>query len=220
MKKTLRLILGDQLSRKMSSLRDLDPDKDVVLMVEVHDETTYVRHHKQKIALVLSAMRHFAEALRSDGISVDYVRLEDDGNTGSFTGEVSRAVSRHDVDRVVVTEPGEWRVLEMMKGWEKKVGSPVEIRDDDRFLCSKADFEKWAEGRKSLRMEYFYRHMRKETGWLMDGKKPEGGKWNYDVENRKALPEDVSVPQRRGFEPDDVTLDVIELVGRRFATSD
>ena len=217
MKKTLRLILGDQLSRKMSSLRDLDPDKDVVLMVEVHDETTYVRHHKQKIALVLSAMRHFAEALRSDGISVDYVRLEDDGNTGSFTGEVSRAVSRHDVDRVVVTEPGEWRVLEMMKGWGKEVGSPVEIRDDDRFLCSKADFEKWAEGRKSLRMEYFYRHMRKETGWLMDGKKPEGGKWNYDVENRKALPEDVSVPQRRGFEPDDITLDVIELVGRRYA---
>lgn len=69
---TLRFVLGDQLSPNLSSLRDINPEIDVVLMVEVADECTYVRHHVKKIAFVLSAMRHFAEALRARGIVVDY----------------------------------------------------------------------------------------------------------------------------------------------------
>jgi deoxyribodipyrimidine photolyase-like uncharacterized protein len=102
--KTLRFVLGDQLSRSLSALRDVEISQDVVLMVEAHEETTYVRHHRQKIALVLSAMRHFAESLRAEGLRVDYVRLDDAGNSGSFTGELGRALSRHPVDRVVVTQ--------------------------------------------------------------------------------------------------------------------
>ena len=86
----LRLVLGDQLSRGLSSLKDIDPKKDHVLMVEVHDETTYVKHHKQKIVLILAAMRHFADELKHEGLSVTYVKLEDKENTGSFTGEIAR----------------------------------------------------------------------------------------------------------------------------------
>ncbi|HEU5361416.1 MAG TPA: cryptochrome/photolyase family protein [Candidatus Deferrimicrobiaceae bacterium] len=215
--KTLRLVLGDQLSRSLSALRDVERARDVVLMVEVHEEATYVRHHKQKIVLVLSAMRHFAETLRAEGIDVDYVRLDDDGNTGSFTGELGRALSRHRPDRVVATEPGEYRVWQMMRSWETALGVPVEIREDDRFLCSRAEFAAFAQGRKSLRMEFFYRHMRRKTGWLMKGDKPEGGRWNYDAENRRAIPKGVKVPPRRPFPPDAVTRDVMALVGRRFA---
>lgn len=214
--KTLRFVLGDQLSRSLSSLSDLDPKHDVVLMVEVHDETTYVKHHKQKIVLVLSAMRHFAELLRAEGVAVDYVRLDDKDNTGSFSDELERAVSRHKVDCVVVTEPGEWRVWEMMQSWSDRFRFPIEIREDDRFFASHAEFKSWAEGRKSLRMEFFYREMRRKNNWLMDGDQPEGGQWNYDAENRKALPKNVSVPERRGFEPDDITKEVMKLVDKRF----
>lgn len=214
---TLRLVLGDQLTPSLSALHGLDATRDVVLMVEVHDETTYVRHHKQKLILVLSAMRHFAKTLTDDGITVDYVRLEDDGNTGSFTGEVERALKRHDADRLVVTAPSEWRVWEMMQSWSDAFGVPVEIRDDDRFLCSRAAFEDWAEGRERFLMEHFYRMMRRTTGWLMDGDDPEGGTWNYDAENRNALPDNVSVPAPRRFEPDATTQNVIALVERRFA---
>ncbi len=215
--KTLRLVLGDQLSREIHSLRDIDRSRDVVLMVEVHDETTYVRHHKQKIVLVLSAMRHFAETLRTEGIRVDYIRLHDDGNSGSFTGELHRALSRHDADRIVLTEPGEWRVREMMHAWSSAFGMPVEIREDDRFLCSRSEFASWAKARKSMRMEHFYRHMRRKTGWLMKGDKPHGGRWNFDAENRKPLPPDLTIPPRRRFVPDDITRDVVKLVGQRFA---
>jgi deoxyribodipyrimidine photolyase-related protein len=215
--KTLRLILGDQLSREISALRDIDRDQDVVLMVEVHAETSYVRHHKQKIVLVLAAMRHFAESLRAEGIKVDYVRLDDDGNTGSLTDELGRALSRRPVDRLVMSAPGEWRVWEMMQSWEHALGIPVEIRDDDRFLCSRSEFADWARGHRSLRMEFFYRHMRRRTGWLMNGDKPEGGQWNYDSENRKTLPQQLATAPRRRFVPDAITREVMALVGQRFA---
>src|SRR5512143_3458593 len=157
---TLRFVLGDQLSRDVSALQDLDRARDIVLMVEVQDEATYVRHHQQKLVLVLAAMRHFAASLRAEGIHVDYVRLDDEANSGSFTGELKRALSRHPVDRVVVTEPGEWRVWEMMQTWGPDCDKSVEIREDDRFLCSRTAFAHWAVGRKSLRLEFFYRQLR------------------------------------------------------------
>ena len=103
----LRIILGDQLSLDLAALDDLDPGRDTVLMMEVVKETTYVRHHKQKIVLVLSAMRHFADVLRQRGVRVDYVKLDAPDNTGSLTTEVQRAVARHKPGRIVVTEPGE-----------------------------------------------------------------------------------------------------------------
>ncbi len=213
---TLRLVMGDQLSRNVSALADLDPALDIVLMVEVEEEATHVPHHPQKIVLVLSAMRHFAERLREQGVNVDYVALDDPDNTSSFPGEVRRALSRHAVDRIVLTEPSEWRVMEMVRGWPGLFGRPVEIRDDDRFLCSHQRFAEWAEGRKTLRMEFFYREMRRETGWLVRQGKPEGGRWNFDPENRKALPRGHVVPERLRFEPDEITRAVIALVASRF----
>lgn len=214
--KTLRLVLGDQLSRSISSLGDLDRDGDVVLLAEVSDEATYVQHHKQKITLVLSAMRHFADLLTGEGITVDYVQMTDADNTGSFSGELARAQQRHQCDRVVVTEPGEWRVRRMMDDWEKELGIPVEILEDDRFFCSLDEFAKWADGRKSLRMEFFYRELRRKTGWLMQGDKPLGERWNYDSENRKSLPKGMTLPRRERFEPDRTTREVIALVESRF----
>ena len=215
--KALRFILGDQLSRDISSLRGLDPAHDVVLMVEVAAEATYVRHHRQKIALLFSAMRHHRDALRAEGVTVDYVTLDDPGNTGDFTGELSRAVARQQPDEVVVTEPGEWRVLEAMLGWRDAIGVPVFIRDDDRFLISKDGFIAWLGERPTSRMEFFYREMRKRTGYLMeeDGN-PVGGQWNFDRDNRRPLPASASAPSRKRFGRDAITDEVIALVQSRF----
>jgi deoxyribodipyrimidine photolyase-related protein len=213
---TLRFILGDQLTRGVSSLNGLDKARDVVLIAEVLDEATYVRHHKQKITFLFSAMRHFAEELIQDGVKVDYVRLDDPANTGSFTGELARAVARHGATEVFVTEPGEWRVWEMMLDWRETLGVPVHIRGDDRFIASRDEFARWAEGRKQFRMEFFYREMRRKTGLLMAEDEPEGGQWNFDHDNRKALPASATLPARRRFEPDAITVEVMALVERRF----
>ena len=215
--KTLVPILGDQLSMSLSSLRDMDPADTVLLMMEVAEETTYVRHHKQKIAYIFSAMRHHAQALREAGWQVDYVRLDDPDNAGSFTGEIARAVERHAPDAIAATEAGEWRVMAMLESWETLFGIPVDIRADDRFLCSHAEFDAWASERKQLVMEFFYREMRRKTGLLMDGKKPVGDRWNFDKENRKPAKNDLFMPRPHAFAPDAVTQEVLALVAERFA---
>lgn len=207
---TLRIVLGDQLTHGLSCLRDHQPG-DTVLMMEVAEEASYVKHHKQKLTLIFSAMRHFAAELRAAGLKVDYVRLDDPANTGSFSNEVQRAIVRHRPSRIVATEPGEWRVLEMMKNWG------AEIRGDSRFFATRAGFSAWAKGRRQLRMEFFYRDMRRASGLLMDGDDPAGGQWNFDHDNRKALPRDVSPPKRLRFEPDVITREVMDMVAQRFA---
>lgn len=206
---TLRIVLGDQLTRGLSALRDC-AEGDTILMMEVVAEATHVKHHKQKLTLIFSAMRHFAQVLRRDGLSVDYVRLDDPANSGAFTSEVQRAIARHRPSRVIVTEPGEWRVMEMMKGWG------AEILGDDRFFASPASFAAWARGRKQLRMEFFYRDMRRTSGLLMEGDEPAGGQWNFDRDNRKSLPRDVTPPRRVRFEPDAITAEVMGMVQHRF----
>ena len=213
----LRLVLGDQLTRDLSSLADLDPATDVVLMAEVIEEVTYVRHHKRKVAFLFSAMRHFADALRSEGIQVDYVRLDDPANSGSFGGEVARAVSRHEMRQLIVTEPGEYRVLAAMRDWQDQYDIAVEIRNDDRFMCPPERFADWADGRKQLRMDFFYREMRREHDVLMDGKEPVGGKWNYDAENRESPDLSLAVPAPLSFAPDTITKEVLALVADRCA---
>lgn len=212
----LRVVLGDQLTRSVAALRDLDPGRDVVLMAEVTTEATYVRHHPKKIAFLFAAMRHFADALRAEGLAVDYVRLDDPANAGSLRDELVRAVRAHGASRVVCTFPGEWRVLEDMRGWEAAAGVPVEIREDDRFLCSRAEFAAWAGDRRQLRMEFFYREMRRRHGILMDGDQPAGGQWNYDAENRKPPPKGLVPPTPLRVEPDAVTAAVLDLVRSRF----
>lgn len=214
---TLRFVLGDQLTRGLSSLDGLDPARDVVLMAEVRGEATYVPHHPKKIAFIFSAMRHFAEGLRAEGVRVDYVRLDDPGNTHGFRGELVRAVRRHAPDQVVVTFPGEWRVWDDMRGWEQACGVPVEVREDRRFFCTPAAFRAHAEGRRQLRMEFFYREMRRAHGVLLDADGgPEGGAWNFDAENRKSLPKGQPIPPAFRVETDAVTAEVLDLVGREF----
>jgi deoxyribodipyrimidine photolyase-related protein len=112
----LCLVLGDQLSRSLSSLVDLDPQNDIFLMCEVRDEATYVKHHKKKIAFVFSAMRHFAKKLLSDGYNVHYIKYDDQNNTGSLFGEVARLITQHEISEVIVTAPGvenscEWSIF-------------------------------------------------------------------------------------------------------------
>jgi deoxyribodipyrimidine photolyase-related protein len=214
---TLRLIMGDHLTRGIAALRDVS-QQDVILMMEILSEIELVPHHKQKIVLVLSAMRHFAQALRDEGLNVDYVRLEDPDNTQNFSGEVMRAVARYRAERLVVTMPGEWRVGQIVKSWRAALDIPVEVRADDRFLCGVKEFRRWASARRALRMEYFYRYMREKTGLLMEGHAPSGGYWNYDKKNRKSLPADAKAPPGPFFAPDSVTAGVMQAVEKLFPT--
>ncbi len=214
--RNLILILGDQLSPAMSSLADADPARDQILMCEVVAEATYVPHHKKKIAFLFSAMRHFADELRAAGWRVEYRSLDCENNGGSFAGELERAIATHRPERIVVTEPGEWRVLEDMNTWACRFATSIEIRPDTRFISSPQEFRAWTKGRTQLRMEYFYREMRRKTGLLMNGREPEGGQWNFDKENRKPAKGDIFMPEPHRVKPDTTTRAVLELVAQSF----
>lgn len=212
----LRLVLGDQLSPRISSLQD-HARGDLILIAEVLEEATYVRHHKKKIAFLFAAMRHFAEELRAAGHRVRYVKLDDAGNAGSLRGEVARALEAEpSLSRVIATKPGEWRLQQDMESWRDLFAMPVELREDTRFIVPLKAFADWAKGRRQLRMEYFYRAVRRQTGLLMDGDEPAGGQWNFDAENRKRLPKSLVPPPRVLPPADEVTREVMHLVETRF----
>lgn len=214
----LVLVLGDQLNEKISCLDDFNAKADWIMLCEVDEETNYVPHHPKKIAFLFSAMRHFAEELRQKNYNLRYVKLDDEKNTRSFDGEVLRAIKELKPEKLIVTEPAEWRVYEKFKKWQKDLSIPVEIRFDNRFLCSIAEFRAFAKNKKQLVMEYFYRQMRKKYNILMkpDGK-PVGGIWNFDKENRNPAKNAIKSPKRISHKKDKIAQEVLHLVEKKFA---
>lgn len=208
----LVLVLGDQLTADIAALAEADRQSDVVVMAEVADEAGYVPHHPKKIAFLFAAMRKFASRLREDGWRVAYTPLDDPGNAGSIPGELLRRAEEFGAKEVLATEPGEWRLISALED----MPLPVHMFEDRRFIATHADFEGWAEGRKALRMEYFYREMRRKTGLLMEDGEPAGGKWNYDSENRKPAPDEVDASGPMRFPPDETVQEVLDLVEARF----
>jgi deoxyribodipyrimidine photolyase-related protein len=212
---TLTLILGDQLSPANPALRATDRKRDVVLLAEVTEEASYVRHNRHKIALLFSAMRHFRDRLLADGYEVIYLAFDD--GVRSLEEAVRETLAGTGARAVRCCEPGEYRLAVALEVWPERLQVPVAVLDDDRFLASREDFEQWARGRKQLRMEYFYREMRRRYGLLMDDDgEPEGGHWNYDAENRSGWRAEVPVPSRPAVEPDAITREVLALVEQAF----
>ena len=181
----IALILGDQLSAELPSLRQLEKHRDWIVMAEVGTEARYVAHHQQKIALIFSAMRHFAASLRAAGWQVHYHHYDPTRQQLGLHDVLQAFIADNPVDQIIVTQCGEHRLHQQMREtWPAILGMPLTIVDDTRFICSKAEFAQWAQGRKQLRMEYFYRDMRRKTGLLMDADQPVGGQWNFDSSNR------------------------------------
>lgn len=212
----LRIILCDQLTHDISSLSDINKDEDIVLMVELHSEFTYVKHHKKKIAFLLSAMRHFSAELSNANVNVCYIKLEDQNNKNLLKDHVKEIIEKHSVKRVIITHPSEYRILQEIKQWKSIFSIPVQIREDNRFLCTPGEFSKWASDKKQLRMEFFYREIRKKHDILMNGNKPEGGKWNFDNENQKSPAKYLNIPEKYEATPDKITIEVMQLVNKHF----
>ncbi len=211
----LIVVLGDQLDRQSSAWEGFDPTLDQAWMCEAAEEATHVWCSQQRLVLFLSAMRHFAQGLRDDAVPLNYLAA----TPGSLAQALSQTLAEHRVQRIVLTEPGDWRVLQALRGAAQAAGVPLELREDHHFMCSAREFASHAKGRKQLRMEYFYREMRRRHGVLMDGDAPAGGEWNYDAQNREGFgpqgPGFVSPPTR--FTPDGITREVIHFVCREFS---
>jgi deoxyribodipyrimidine photolyase-related protein len=215
--RSLVVVLGDQLDLDGAAFTDFDPATDRVWMCEAPAESGYVWSHKARIAVFLSAMRHFRDALRSQGWTVDYLE------TGAHPHQTladALAATLHtaQAQRVVVVEPGEYRLHAALRAVIAEAGCELDWRTDPHFLCSLAEFDAWMRGRKQPRLEHFYRWMRQRSGWLMVGDGPVGGRWNFDADNRENFGSDgpgvLAAPLR--FAPDSITREVLALVEREY----
>lgn len=217
--RNLVLVLGDQLDPAGAALDGFEAGRDIIWMAEVMEESTHVWSSKVRTALFLSAMRHYREARRAEGRVVRYVELDDAENTGSLAGELARAIAALRPERLVITEPGEWRVWRALEAAAEAAGVVLEVRTDRHFYATLADFHAHALGRKQLRLEFYYRELRRRERVLLasDGE-PEGGQWNYDADNRGAFGREGpgAVPPPLAFASDVVTREVLALVQRRF----
>ena len=211
------LILGDQLSEQIATLKVLDKDQDLILMAELVEEATYVQHHPQKIAFIFSAMRHFAKSLKAQGWKIRYQTFDRTQAAQGFIDFIQAQLEKNPADALIITESGEFRLQQAIATtWSKQLKIPVQILNDDRFFSSPQAFRNWASNTKTLRMEFFYRKLRQQTGYLMNANEPIGGRWNYDTENRQAWNKNDPIPSALQFDRDQIDLDVIELVKTEF----
>ena len=217
--RTLVLVLGDQLDLEAAAFDGFDSSKDAVWMAEVAEESTHVWSSKPRTVMFLAAMRHFALALRAAGRSLHYTALGHAANHGSLAAQLRADIARLRPQQLVMTAPGDWRVLQALKAVAAETGLSLDVREDRHFFTTVRDFAAHAKGRKQLRMEYFYREQRQRHRVLMDGDEPCGGQWNFDADNRQPFPKSgpQGVPVRSTFTPDEVTREVMSMVQLRFA---
>ena len=217
--RNLVIVLGDQLDQDAAAFDGFDPARDAVWMAEVADESTHVWSARQRIAIFLSAMRHFADALRARRWPLHYVALDDAGNHGSLATELRSAIDKLRPAALVMTAPGDWRVLQALRGVAQATAVPLDVRDDRHFFSTVRAFADHAAQRKQVRLEFWYRELRVRTGILMDDGRPAGGKWNFDPDNRGSFPAGGpgKLPAPPRFAPDATTRAVIDLINTRFS---
>ncbi|WP_157265584.1 cryptochrome/photolyase family protein [Azohydromonas aeria] len=217
--RNLVLVLGDQLDLDAAAFDGFDAAQDTVWMAEVAEESTHVWSSKPRTVMFLAAMRHFTLALREAGRPLHYTRLDAVDNRGSLAAQLGTDIARLRPRRLVMTAPGDWRVLQALRGVARAHGLPLDVREDRHFFCTVREFAAFARGCRPLRMESFYRAQRRRHGVLMRGDEPEGGRWNFDDCNREAFGacDPGALPRGPAFEPDAVTHEVIALVNQRLA---
>ncbi len=217
--RTLVIVLGDQLDADAAAFDGFDPAQDRVWMAEVAEESTHVWSSKPRIAVFLAAMRHFAVLLRALGRPLDYTELDAPEPVATLADGLRRAIEAHRPAHLVMTAPGDWRVLQALRATASAAGIALEIRDDRHFYATVREFAAYARAEtEGIRLESWYRRMRRHHHILMDGSQPCGGRWNFDADNRKSFGRagPLQIAGRPSFPPDALTRQVLGLVERRF----
>jgi len=207
-------VLGDQLWAGQSALQSCanQHKQTPVIFIESLSHAQELPYHLQKLVLVWSAMRHFAEELRDCGWSITYTQAE------NFKTPLIDWIQQHQITQLCVMTPTDRPFYKLIQ----KLDLPCKVTftPSNRFVWSDEEFKQWASSRKRLMMEDFYREGRRRFDILMVGKQPAGGKWNFDQQNRKPPKGKLTLPEALWFEPDQITQDVINWVKQSTAFKD
>jgi len=210
MKKTLRLVLGDQLNQKHSWFQEKS-DQVIYFMAEMQQETSYVKHHIQKVVAFFLSMRNFSKDLQQQGHQFIYYNLDDSKNTGDLKKNIQQIIEQENIEKFEYQLPDEYRLDQQLKELSNEISIASKAYDTEHFYTQREDVAQFFEGKKEMVMEYFYRDMRKKHQLLMTGdQQPLGGKWNYDKSNRKKWTGKPEVPPIKSFSKN--VTEIVELL--------
>ena len=190
----VRLILGDQLNLNHSWFDQID-DSVCYVMMEVRQETDYVKHHLQKVVAFFNAMRHFKSAVENKGHRIHYFKLDNPKNKQSITENLNQIIGQHEATHFEYQFPDEYRLDLELNQYCKTLSISSSVIDSEHFMTSRLFLTEFFEGKKQLVMEFFYRRIRKDFNLLMEAGKPLGGLWNFDKNNRNKWKGEPAIPQ-------------------------
>jgi deoxyribodipyrimidine photolyase-related protein len=200
-----------ELDRRLACVPD-EPEHGPVLLIESVAKGAALPWHRKKLVLVLAAMRHFAAELEAEGYDVTLLQAE------SYAAGLADFARQRGISRYVLMEPREWGLQQSLERASEGALAGIELEyrpgggEGGHFLLRREQFAHWASRSKTLRMDSFYRRVRRHFGWLLDEDgKPLGGKWSFDAQNRKPA-KGKTPPALLGFEPDEITRAQIERV--------
>ncbi|MCS6822556.1 MAG: cryptochrome/photolyase family protein [Microscillaceae bacterium] len=206
----VRLILGDQLNPNHSWFKQKN-DHVLYVMMEVLQETNYVKHHIQKIVAFFVAMRNFAYNLRTQGHRVLYLQLDDEQNLQTIPANLEQIFKQYQATSFAYQLPDEYRLDQQLKAFTQRLSIPTQVYDTEHFLTKREEVAQTFAGKKTYLLETFYRKIRKKYHLLMQNEnEPLTGKWNYDAENRKKYDKKVPIPAPLFFKRN--VQDIVEML--------
>jgi len=214
---TLRLILGDQLNADHSWFKTKDPDA-IYVIAELHQEQHYVKHHIQKTCAFFKSMENFAKALQKAGHNVLHLTLDDTSEYSNLSDLLIALAKQHNCSEIHYQRPDEYRLKQQLNALTHSAQTDhgIELKrfDTEHFILPAEDIFKYFNKDKHVRMENFYRKMRKRFNILMEDGQPLGGQWNFDADNRNNFKEDDldAIPEPLVFAND--VNDIIERLNR------
>ena len=191
---TLRLILGDQLNPLHSWFTNTD-NQVIYTLMEIRQETDYVLHHSQKILALFAAMRDFAQQLVQQGHRLHYLKIDDIDNQRALPANLNALIAHYQVANFEYQLPDEWRLDQQLQSYCQSLPISHQAYDTEHFYTQRHEAALLFNSRPHWLMEMFYRRMRIKHAVLLDeNQRPNGGKWNFDYDNRKTWRGTPSVP--------------------------
>ncbi len=187
MYKTLRFIFGDQLNASHSWFKEKNQTQYLYVIAELKQETDYVKHHIQKVVAFFAAMENFAVALKQAHLNVLHLTLDDTQNDACITSLLTRLAKQYQCQQIQYQYPDEYRLQQQMRQFKSSSSLKISGCDSEHFLLPYADISNHFTKDKHVKMEFFYRMMRKRFNILMQDNAPQGGQWNFDQDNRNKL---------------------------------
>ena len=199
--KRILYIAFDHLHRDFGVLQEAKKSNDVIVLVESARMTTGRPWHPLRLHFLISSARHFAETLRSEGFTVEYLM------SATTIDGLDQARTKYGDLPIIAAEPSSFKQSANLLAYG------VTFIDNDFFLTPRSLFSTWAASQKSYLMENFYRGQRIRLGILVEGNSPIGSAWNFDKENRLPPPKNYEWPPYLEFAQDEIDKSVAKQLG-------